>query len=94
MMESADADAPTTALTIKASCDNARCRYAPPSQGPGGVLIEMTPGPDGLPWYLCVGCWIEGLPMKKDQDARVLEVAETEAEQAAKKSKPKKKTSD
>lgn len=31
----------------------------PPCQG-CAVLIEMQPGPDGKPWYLCAGCWVPG----------------------------------
>jgi hypothetical protein len=27
-------------------------------------LVEMVPGADGVPWYLCVKCWIEGLSSK------------------------------
>lgn len=26
----------------------------------GAVLVEMQPGKDGVPWYLCVRDWIEG----------------------------------
>lgn len=26
-----------------------------------GVLVEMLPGEDGKPWFLCIPCWLDGL---------------------------------
>lgn len=28
------------------------------------VAIEMAPGHDGQPWWLCVRCWVEGTRVK------------------------------
>ncbi len=56
------------ALKIEPSCEH--CPYTlsravPRDEGKGarylGSLIEMAPGPDGVPWYLCPRCWLDGL---------------------------------
>lgn len=42
----------------------ARSRTADLAPGKGaylGVLVEMQPGDDGVPWFLCVSCWLDGL---------------------------------
>lgn len=46
-----------TPLTITPTCDH--CEQGP--HAPNGVMLEMAPGPDGIPWYLCPKCWFEGL---------------------------------
>jgi len=35
----------------------ASCEHCPAT---GPVLVEMAPGRDGQPWWLCVACWKEG----------------------------------
>jgi len=58
------------AIQIVPSCDecdrvraqNRVARRPRPTQGAREcVLVEMAPGPDGAPWYLCVPHWFEGL---------------------------------
>lgn len=29
------------------------------------IMVEMEPGRDGKPWWLCKRCWKEGLPPKE-----------------------------
>lgn len=31
---------------------------------PGDPFVEMAPGRDGKPWWLCLRCWWEGLTLK------------------------------
>jgi len=59
-------------LVIDASC--CECGKKPVARDPrngtpvlGTVLVEMKPGEDGMPWYLCVRCWIEGAHPKTKQ---------------------------
>lgn len=33
------------------------------------ISVEMKPGPDGLPWFLCIRCWSEGLRKQDDTTA-------------------------
>ena len=47
------ASAPATIQTPTDRCCEL-CGKADP------VLVEMAPGPDGLPWFLCVTDYIEG----------------------------------
>lgn len=32
-------------------------------------MVEMVPGKDGILWYLCVRCWIEGLRSRLPAEA-------------------------
>jgi len=43
--------------------DDPRCETCKksPARYQAMILLEMKPGPDGKPWYLCVPCWFEGL---------------------------------
>lgn len=34
------------------------------------IMIGMEPGPDGKAWWLCFGCWRQGLKGKKDEDVQ------------------------
>jgi len=36
------------------------------------VFIEMKPGKDRTPWFLCIRCWIEGIrPMNRNETIAV-----------------------
>ena len=52
-------------LVIVATCEEcARRRHEadlPPETGRQPVLIEMVPGDDGVPWFLCVSHWFDGI---------------------------------
>lgn len=36
----------------------------------GDIFIEMKPGRDGKPWWLCLRCIVEAAKAKVHQDAR------------------------
>ncbi len=80
-------------LSIAASCEEcdraARIRGMTPPPRPtqyvperdesarGCILVEMSPGPDGQSWYLCVPHWFDGLhpnDLRTLGSGRVLEV--------------------
>lgn len=33
------------------------------------ISVEMKPGPDGIPWFLCIRCWSEGRRRQDDTSA-------------------------
>jgi hypothetical protein len=56
------------ALTVEARCEH--CQKQP------RILLAMSPGDDGLPWYLCVRCWLDGLMQGKESRATGITEAE------------------
>ncbi len=87
----------TADVALEPSC--AHCPYTlsravPKDEGKGarylGSLIEMAPGPDGVPWYLCPRCWLEGLmaePKKESKSTGL--VVDAEPSSQKKPAKPK-----
>lgn len=40
------------------------------------ITIEMKPGKDGIPWFLCLRCWMDGIrPMNRIGEVPHVEVA-------------------
>lgn len=56
VIESASVEA---TLVIEMACD--QCTLTPRQGAHGDVFLEMAPGPNGAPWYLCANCWFDGL---------------------------------
>ncbi len=49
----------TRTLVIEATCE--QCPADGMHTSAHWCLIEMQPGPDGIPWYLCLRHWFAGL---------------------------------
>jgi hypothetical protein len=72
VIESATVEA---VLVLEVTCDH--CQREP-RPDPGDVFMEMQPGRDGAPWYLCAACWFDGLFPKNPRGmtpSRVVEVS-------------------
>lgn len=61
-------------LIIEPHCELCRSRAVeagiPEVRKP--ILLSMSPGEDGIPWFLCPACWLEGAHSRKTTIVGVL----------------------
>lgn len=52
----------TELTTIDVVCEHCHVGLAQRSR----ISVEMKPGRDGIPWFLCLRCWLDGVrPMSR-----------------------------
>ena len=58
-------DVPTPELVQTTACEHCGVGLAMSPR----IRVEMMPGPDGIPWFLCIRCWSEGRRKQNDTTA-------------------------